>query len=200
MALRRACRMKPENPQEPWSTKIVRHVFVDESVRRDGLYRLTAVAVPVSELAVVSRALRSRAPDGATRMHFSSESDKRRRSTLRSLSKLPIEAVSIIGPYPVRSSEEIARNLCIAALVLLSTGRVSNLTFDTRGPDRDKADRIAIRRALVKADEGGLMYEHRGSRDEVLLGLPDCIGWAVGAGGAWLALVRGFTQVINVSD
>lgn len=199
MALRRACRMKPENPQEPWSPKIVRHVFVDESVRRDGLYRLTAVAVPVSELAVVSRALRSRAPDGATRMHFSSESDKRRRATLRSLSKLPIEAVSIIGPYPVRSSEEIARNLCIAALVLLSSGRVSNLTFDTRGPDRDKADRIAIRRALVKADEE-LTYEHRGSRDEVLLGLPDCIGWAVGAGGAWPALVRGFTQVINVSS
>ncbi len=132
MALCRASRMKQENSKEPWSAKIVRHVFVDESVRRDGLYRLTAVAVPVSELAVVSRALRSRAPDGATRMHFSSESDKRRRATLRSLSKLPIEAVSIIGPYPVRSSEEVARNLCIAELVLLSTGRVSNLTFDTR--------------------------------------------------------------------
>ncbi len=69
MALRKACRMKQEKSQEPWSTKIVRHVFVDESVRRDGLYRLTAVAVPVSELAVVSRALRSHAPDGATRMH-----------------------------------------------------------------------------------------------------------------------------------
>jgi hypothetical protein len=182
----------------PWSTKIVRHVFVDESVRRDGFYRLTAVAVPVAELAAVSRALRARTPDGAKRMHFSSESDKRRRATLRSLAELPIEAVSIVGPYQVRSSEEVARSACVAALVSLASGRVASLTFDTRGADRDKLDRVAIRRALASVGDSELLYGHRGSRDEVLLGLPDCIGWAVGAGGRWLSLVTGFTEVIEL--
>jgi hypothetical protein len=182
----------------PWSSKIVRHVFIDESVRRDGFYRLTGVAVPVSELAVVSRALRARTPDGATRIHFSSESDKRRRATLSSLVDLPIEAVTIVGPYPVRSSEETARNACIAELVLLARGRVASLTFDTRGADRDKSDRLAIRRALAGVGDFEPLYSHRGSRDEVLLGLPDCIGWAVGAGGRWASMVAGFTVVIEL--
>jgi hypothetical protein len=181
-----------------WSSKVVRHVFVDESVRRDGRYRLTGVAVPVAELAVVSRALRARTPSGATRMHFSSESDKRRRATLRSLSNLSIEAVTIVAPYPVRSSEETARNACIAELVALATRRVASLTFDTRGPDRDKSDRLVIRKILAAAGDSGLLYGHRGSRDEVLLSLPDCIGWAVGAGGRWLSLVAGFTEVIEL--
>ena len=179
----------------PWATKVVRQVFVDESVRRDELYRLTAVAVPVSELATVSRALRGRTPGGASRVHFSSESDKRRRAVLRSFADLPIEAVTIVGPYPVRSSEDVARNNCIAVLVALSVGRVSSLTFDTRGPDRDKTDRVAIRRALAEHGDEQLVY---GSRDEILLGLPDCIGWAVGAGSRWSSLVAGFTEVIDL--
>jgi hypothetical protein len=190
--------VRPED-ELPWASKVVRHVFVDESVRRDGFYRLTAVAVPVAELAAVSRTLRTQTPRGATRMHFSSESDKRRRATLRSLADLPIEAVTIVGPYPVRSSEEAARNVCIAALVSLAVGRVSSLTLDTRGADRDKADRLAIRRTLSSIGDLELLYGHRGSRDEVLLGLPDCIGWAVGGGGRWLSLVAGFTKVIDVS-
>jgi hypothetical protein len=182
----------------PRASKVVRHVFVDESVRRDGFYRLTAVWVPVAEMAAVSRALRNRTPHGATRMHFSSESDKRRRAILRLLADLPIEAVSFVGPYPVRSSEETARNACIAALMSLAIGRVSSLTLDTRGADRDKADRLAIRRALASGVDSELLYGHRGSRDEVLLGLPDSIGWAVGAGGRWLSLVTGFTEVIEL--
>jgi hypothetical protein len=181
-----------------WTSKVVRQVFVDESVRRDGFYRLTAVAVPVAELAAVSRTLRNQTPYGATRMHFSSESDKRRRATLRSLADLPIEAITIVGPYPVRSSEETARNACITALISLAVGRVSSLTLDTRGADRDKADRLTIRRALASVGDLDLLYGHRGSRDEVLLGLPDCIGWAVGAGGRWLSLVAGFTEVIDL--
>ena len=189
--------MKSDFPG-PWAAKTVRQVFVDESVRRDGFYRLTAVAVPVSELAAVSRALRARASGGATRVHFSSESDKRRRAVLRSFAELPIEAVTIVGPYPARSSEEAARNNCIGILVALSVGRVSSLIFDTRGPDRDKTDRLAIRRALAEHGDEQLVYGHRGSRDEMLLGLPDCIGWAVGAGGRWLALVAGFTEVIEL--
>lgn len=182
----------------PWASKVVRHVFVDESVRRDGLYRLTAVAVPATALTSVSRAVRLRTPEGATRMHFSSESDKRRRATLRSFAELPLEAVAIVGPYPVRSNEQTARNACISALVSLAVGRVASLTFDTRGADRDKADRLAIRRELARFPDSEILYGHRGSRDEVLLSLPDCVGWAVGAGGRWMLMVEGFTKVLDL--
>lgn len=183
----------------PWTGRIVRQVFVDESVRRDGFYRLTAVAVPAAEMAVVARSLRERAQAGSSRVHFSSEGDRRRRAILRSLAELPIEAVTVVAPFPVRSDEAAARASCVRELVRLSAGKVATLTFDTRGPDRDKADRQVIRRALTELGGAQVVYGHRGSRDEILLSLPDAIGWAVGARGRWWPLVAGFTSVVEVS-
>jgi hypothetical protein len=56
-----------------------------------------------------------------------------------------------------------------------------------------------IRDALVEEGWSEVTYSHRGSRDEVLLGLPDAVGWAVGAKGRWWGLVSGFTTVIDLS-
>ena len=42
----------------------------------------------------------------------------------------------------------------------------------------------------------GYSYSHRGSRDEPLLGLPDAIGWAVGAGGRFAAQVAERVTVV----
>jgi hypothetical protein len=122
-----------------WAKPFVRHVFVDESIRRNGLYRVTAVAVPAAELANVARSLRARTPAGSRRVHFSSESEPRRRATLRCFADLPIEAVTIAAAYPVRTDEEAARAECLRALVAMSVGRVACLTLDSRGPDRDRA-------------------------------------------------------------
>jgi len=118
---------------------------------------------------------------------------------LRSLAELPIEAVTVVGPLPARSDEEAARACCVRELVRLCVGRVATLTFDTRGADRDKADRQVIRRALTELGGAQVVYGHRGSRDEILLSLPDAIGWAVGARGRWWPMVAGFTSVVQVS-
>jgi hypothetical protein len=56
-----------------------------------------------------------------------------------------------------------------------------------------------IRDALVEEGWSEVTYSHRGSRYEVLLGLPDAVGWAVGAKGRWWGLVSGFTTVIDLS-
>lgn len=182
-----------------WSEPTRRHVFVDESVRRDGVYRLTAVAVPTTQLTTVGRAVRNRVNPGSNRVHFSSESDQKRRAILRSFANLPIEAVTFVTPYPVRSNEQIARDRCLGALVDLAVSRASELVLDTRGTDRDKADRLAIRRALKPWPEVDLAYSHRGSRDELLLSLPDAIGWAAGAGRRWSELIAGLVTVVDVS-
>ena len=64
--------------------------------------------------------------------------------------------------------------------------RVVTIILDTRGPDRDEIDRRTIRHSIRDGiAPARLVYEHRGSRDEVLLGLPDAVGWAAGAGGAY---------------
>lgn len=70
--------------------------------------------------------------------------------------------------------------------------------FDTRGPDRDRADRrhlAHLRRTEVLADT--VQFSHRGSRDEPLLSLPDAIGWSFGAGGAWRRKVEPIIEVLK---
>jgi hypothetical protein len=77
--------------------------------------------------------------------------------------------------------------------------RVVTIILDTRGPDRDAIDRrtisLAIREAVAPAR---LAYEHRGSRDEALLGLPDAVGWADGVGGVYGELVWPVSRRVDI--
>ena len=78
--------------------------------------------------------------------------------------------------------------------------RVVTIILDTRGPDRDEIDRRTIRHSIRDGiAPARLVYEHRGSRDEVLLGLPDAVGWAAGAGGAYAGIVWPFTRRVDVA-
>jgi hypothetical protein len=177
------------------------HGFVDESIRTDGLYRLTVVRVRARDLARTTRAMRERVPRGQTRIHFSAESDQRRRSILRVYLSLEISATSYQTPYDRRSDDQPARDRCIRALAGdVPVLGVAAVVFDTRGPRRDRLDRAALRRALLAAGLDHVTYSHRGSRDEVLLGLPDAFGWAVGAGPAWRRLLGETVDVRQVSE
>ena len=105
--------------------------------------------------------------------------------------RLPISAVVYRASYRQGDNDEPARQRCLDALLNDVTSlRVAVLVLDTRGPDRDAQDRRTISRAVREgAAPSELVYAHRGSRDEVLLGLPDAIGWADGAGGRYSMLV-----------
>jgi hypothetical protein len=68
---------------------------------------------------------------------------------------------------------------------------VQMLVLDTRGADQDRRDR----RLLKKLEQRGtlsptLQYSHRGSKDELLLSLPDAFAWCWGAGGTWRNRIR----------
>ena len=176
----------------------VLHAFIDESIRTDGWYRLTVVEIAARDTAQVSRALRRIVPRGQYRVHFSSESDARRRAALRSLVDLPIAATTFMARYDRRSDDQIARDQCLRAFVAGLSGRVRLVVLDSRGPHRDRLDRIVLRDALRAADRVEVTYSHRGSRDEPLLALPDALGWAVGERRPWPALVAGVTTEIRV--
>ncbi len=60
------------------------------------------------------------------------------------------------------------------------------------GPDRDKLDRATLAGSLADRE---LHYSHRGSRDELLLSLPDAVGWAVGAGAPFRAIIEPITTI-----
>jgi hypothetical protein len=179
----------------------VRHAFVDESVRPDGWYRLTMVEVDARELAAISRATRLMIPRGGTRVHFSSENAARRRQMLDVIVAQPIRAITYAAPYRRGENDEASRSLCLEALVESLGATVTVLTFDTRGADRDRHDRRILRSQLTAADRADFVsYSHRGSRDEVLLSLPDAIGWAIGAGGHFAAVASRVTETVLVKS
>jgi hypothetical protein len=166
------------------------HAFIDESVR-PGRYLLTAVLVPTRDLAAVTRLVRQLFPHGNRRTHLSAENSNRRRRLLKAYAALGPLARVVVAHYP-GGPDEPAREACLAAIVQRSEEwRIGMLVLDSRGPVRDRVDRQCIAQAVRNGSlRRELHYAHRGSRDEPLLCLPDAIGWAVGASGAWKQLVQ----------
>ena len=172
----------------PRSGQPQRHAFVDES-RRGAVYLLTAVLIPSRDLRQVTRAVRDGLPKGRQRTHFTDEGDAARNRILSRYCSLTPEVVIVTaqcGP-----DEEGARQLCLRALLgELARRRVAVLVLDTRG-ERDHHDRETIAAGL-KTMTADLHYSHRGSKDELLLGLPDAFGWCYGIGRNWRKRVAPF--------
>lgn len=164
---------------------LVRHAFVDES-RRSGLYLITAAMVEAPRLVTVAASIRSAQPRGQQRSHFSALDDQRRRRLLSAYVTLDVPVVVTIAAY-TGGDDQPARDACLQALLgTLVRQDVSSLILDTRQDRRDALDRKVIARAIASGDAPpNLYYDHRGSRDEPLLSLPDAFGWAWGAGGPW---------------
>ena len=178
---------------------IPHHTFVDESAR-PGRYLLTAVFVPTSDLAAVTRQVREAFPHGNRRTHMSAEGDRRRRILLRAYSQVGAVAHVVVASYR-GGDDQSAREACLAAIVARSQRcGAAVLVLDTRGPHRDALDRRLIASTLRASAGPSVQYTHRGSRSEPLLSLPDAIGWAVGAGGMWRRLVEPIVaDVVQVS-
>lgn len=177
------------------------HAFVDESIRPDGYYRLTAVRVHARDIGAIGRAIRAQVPRGQRRVHFATEGAGRKRSILGSFSGLPIAATVYRTPYERRANDQVARDRCLRALIEdVAAARVTLVVFDSRGPVRDAVDRRVLAQAVRSAQAPHVVYTHRGSRDELLLGLPDAIGWAAGAKGVWRQLIAEVAVVRNVDE
>lgn len=175
------------------------HAFVDESIR-SGSYRLTVVVAKPSDLAELGRAIRMAVPKGGKRTHLSAESDSRRRQILGAFGRLSISAFVYVTDYRRGDSEEPARRRCLEAMLSdMGSMQVAIVVLDTRGPARDLEDRRTISKAIREGTAPqGLTFAHRGSRDEFLLGLPDAIGWADGAGGRYSSLIEAVTSRVIV--
>lgn len=78
---------------------------------------------------------------------------------------------------------------------LQATGKPTTAYIERReGADgRDRATIIRVRRRRPP-----LEFHHLRPPDDPLLGLPDCIAWAVGAGGEWQRALESQVDVIEV--
>ena len=122
---------------------------------------------------------------------FEIAGDSRRRQILGAFGRLSIAASVYVTDYRRGDNEEPARQRCLDAMLAdMEALQVAIVVLDTRGPARDAEDRRTISRAIREGSAPqGKTFAHRGSRDEFLLGLPDAIGWADGAGGRYSALI-----------
>jgi hypothetical protein len=153
-------------------------VFVDESERREYLVCAVVVRGDVGRLRTSVRRL---CRPGQRRVHFSKESDPRRRSVLSALVELGVQARVYTSPSSVKESRE----MCLSALIAdIAPGGAERLVIESRRT-MDHLDDAVIKAALRRSGTGRLTFQHATAHQEPLLWLPDAIGWAVGRGGDW---------------
>jgi hypothetical protein len=153
--------------------------FVDESERQG--YLLAAVVVAPRDLDGTRTELRGLLAPRQRRLHFNSESNKRRRLLLARMCDLDVRA----SVYTCRTRGEDARRVLLSALATKLPRRTTRLVLEAR-EGRDVLDR----RVLARLQQSGriadhLVYEHLRPHEEPLLWVPDAVAWAVGAGGGW---------------
>ena len=152
-------------------------VFVDESVRRT--YVLCAVRVDPRELVAARTAVRSLLLSGERRIHFSKESNRRRRELLARLCDHGFD----VALYAAPARDRTARAALVALLVDDLGGELHRLVFESRnaGDVDDQRQLIDLRR--TGRFPANATYEHLRPHEEPLLWVADAVAWAHGAGG-----------------
>lgn len=159
------------------------HVFVDES-RRGGLYLLAAALVQSTELGPTRSLMRRLRVPGERRLHFKSERDAIKKDIAGALVSGRVRTRVYCG----RGEPDTTRQQLLSMLVVdLMALDVRRMVFDSRGPDRDQADRRTVHSTLTCAgvDLDLVTYEHLRSHEEPALWVPDAVAWCYGAGGEW---------------
>jgi hypothetical protein len=169
------------------------HVFVDESKARR--YLLAAAVVPSERLDQLRKLVGALRLPGQTRIHFTAESDPRRKTILSVMAAAgACVTVYDASAYP---DVKIARNMAMTQLV-------------------DDAAKMGARRLIIevdthvivsdvkiireRAERAGcldmLIYEHRRAREECLLAIPDAVAWAWAKGGSWRQRARPLVSAV----
>lgn len=167
---------------------MVLHAFVDESVV--STYIVAVALVPAERVAECRRVVRALLRGGQKRLHFSHESDRRRREILTGIERLGVEH----RVYTTKKGRN-ARDVCLERLVPdLSAAGVRRLVIE-----RDDSLVTTERRLLFQLCrdlERDLVYTHLRAKEDLLLCAPDAIAWCWSRGGEWRARVAGYTREI----
>lgn len=173
-----------------------KHAFVDESVRGD-LYIMCAALMPTDELDAARKTLRSLRAPGQRRIHFSTESDRRRRALLRGMSRLNGSSTVYVARYP---DQIAARAAILATMVpMLRNSDVRHLVLESRR-EQDKRDRAVIYQNLGPHPTPPLSYTHTPASGEPALWVADAVAWAWGRGGRWRSTIADLDLLTAVKE
>jgi len=171
------------------------HFYVDESRAHKGPYLLIATKIETSSSALIRKELKTFLNKGQKRIHFTNESDGRRKQILAVISNLEISC----SIYSCSNKKDIeARYRCINAL-FQDTGPsgISRVVMEAR-ESQDHRDLKWFKESR-RFESHHIVLAHSLPRTEPLLWIPDAIGWAYGRGNPWREMVSsGIEKVIEV--
>ena len=176
----------------------------DESMRHGhgaagGVYLLSAVVVPQTALpAVRDRMSGLRLPGQRKKLHWRDESGPRRALAAGGLAALHADIVVATWCGMSQDKQERARRKALESLLMdLGRRRVDHALFESRGPERDRADVAALaglrRSGILPAS---MQVSHRPGGEEPALWSADIAAGAYsaavsGTSDYWTAALRG---------
>jgi len=155
------------------------HVFVDESKARG--YILAATAVSQIAIRQAEKALRGLLKPGQRRLHFTRESDSRRRLIVSRMVELEV-AVSVW--VAKNRADKEARPLLLEALAAEAARALASRITIESDASLDSADRRIIA-GVVRREGVSLTYRHAAPHEEPVLWVSDAIAWCYSRGGDW---------------
>lgn len=156
-------------------------LYIDES-KANG-YTIVAVVMVSGDISTVRKAIADLRMPGQRRIHFTKESDPRRRLILARLVELGVR----VRIYHVAGrNEREARALCLAAIAAeAAESGVTRIVLE-RDDSIEEQDRRTLYRELeARGIRERIAYSHDTSAGELLLCLPDAVAWSFAKGGDW---------------
>lgn len=166
-----------------------RHVYVDETKRRD--YLMAAAVVVGDDLNSARAVVQDLLRPGQRRLHMKDEADGRKETIAKTLAAAGLEAIIYDAGRRHRTQLE-ARAACLRALVrdLASSDALTLIVLD-QDETLVHSDRQLLYHAVRSAGrEATIRYQHRRGPGEPLLGIPDAFAWCWAKGGQWRSHIR----------
>ncbi|MBT1608187.1 hypothetical protein [Curtobacterium flaccumfaciens] len=156
-------------------------LFVDET-KAKGYTMVAAVVVP-GDANGLRKEMRGLVLKGQRRIHFTSESDPRRRLILSKLVELGVRAHIV---QSTANKQADGREECLMQLLDLAADNDYTRIVLERDASIEQADRrILYREVSSRGLRDSLVYDHMGAHDEPLLWIADAIAWSHAKGGDW---------------
>ncbi|WP_231595124.1 hypothetical protein [Salinibacterium sp. SWN1162] len=162
------------------------HAFADESSANRGEsqqeYLIGAALVPVDECEDVRERLRPLLLPGQIKLHWTDESESRRRRIIALLCELGTMNVVIAHRSTRQKKTERFRRKCLGDFYSEMTAmNVQDVTLESRSPKQDKLDRAHIVGLQNSGQSKGVRITHLRGGDEPLLWIADAALGAINA-------------------
>ncbi|MGN2642498.1 hypothetical protein ACTD5D_41255 [Nocardia takedensis] len=169
--------------------------FIDET-KEKGLLVVATFARP-NDLTAARKALRKHLISGQRRIHFTKESDPRRRSICSMLCELSLEVV--VYDASGIQNKATARQMSLSLIVGDLAAQRGNQLIIEQDDSLVASDRRILFEAVRKHEVAEtLRYHHKRPHEEELLWVSDAVAWCWAKGGGWRDRVRPIVTDVRV--